>query len=320
MLQSVDQVKPDKLRHLVRPLSSKLNVRKEKKIQTYQEFLDKEYPNKMKQPPQEESLEINKNNISQIDEKDPQSEQGTIKQLNHIMDEVRIKVVDDYLEEMKQKFTEKKIEQYVKVPLNQLLGLKQEFSAEQKNQYRAMSADQRKIVVQKHESVKEQVEEKVKQKQSKEEIVKFIEGKKKDYFQIISELDLLNKGVKQLKNQTNQKHNLRQKGEEPNIEKYIKQVKDNIWYQEGITNGFEREKAKIQNLVKDVELDQSAFSVKVIIEELNKQEPAQLPQPALKPQKEQIILKKSDNSITSNITQASAREQAALPVFSQKAI
>ncbi|CAK61668.1 unnamed protein product (macronuclear) [Paramecium tetraurelia] len=271
-LDKVNQPKRiDKFTEQVPPLPCQFKQRQVKEIITLPEFIQMENPPpfggaqavndkddqaileeklqmelfqylKIKQLKQEEQQE----RYSSIHEDNYSDTIVTIENIQHELQKEHDQYIEKFVKKLEEEKIEKKVQEFVRLPLPELLKIPNQFPIQKKDQYRALSAQDRKQVQNEHEVKQSEIKAEI-PKKSLQEMEKMIEETKKDYFKIIRDLDFLNKGARQLKNATSQQYGIRKKVDEPNIEKLIKQVKDTIWYTEGLTNGFDREMALIQH-------------------------------------------------------------------------
>ncbi|CAD8200706.1 unnamed protein product [Paramecium pentaurelia] len=266
-LDQVNQPKRiDKFTEQIPPLPCQFKQRQIKDIITLPEFIQMENPPpfggaqavndkddilqmdlfqylRIKQLKQEE--EEKKERYSSIHEDNYSDTVVTIENIQHELQKEHDQYIEKFVKKLEEEKIEKKVSEFVRLPLPELLKIPNSFPIQKKDQYRALSAQDRKQVQNEHQTKQQEIKAEI-PKKSLQEMEKMIEETKKDYFKIIRDLDFLNKGARQLKNATSQQYGIRKKVDEPNIEKLIKQVKDTIWYTEGITNGFDREMALIQ--------------------------------------------------------------------------
>ncbi|CAD8202151.1 unnamed protein product [Paramecium octaurelia] len=261
----------DKFTEQVPPLPCQFKQRQVKEIITLPEFIQMENPppfggaqavnDKDDQAILEEKLQMElfqylkikqlkqeeqKERYSSIHEDNYSDTIVTIENIQHELQKEHDQYIEKFVKKLEEEKIEKKVQDFVRLPLPELLKIPNQFPIQKKDQYRALSAQDRKQVQNEHEVKQQEIKAEI-PKKSLQEMEKMIEETKKDYFKIIRDLDFLNKGARQLKNATSQQYGIRKKVDEPNIEKLIKQVKDTIWYTEGLTNGFDREMALIQH-------------------------------------------------------------------------
>ncbi|CAD8122595.1 unnamed protein product [Paramecium sonneborni] len=280
----LDQVnKPkriDKFSEQIPPLPCQFKQKQVKEIITLPEFIQMENPppfggaqavnDKDDQTIMEEKLQMElfqylrikqlkqeeqKDRYSSIHEDNYSDTVVTIENIQQELQKEHDQYIEKFVKKLEEEKIEKKVQEFVRLPLPELLRIPNSFPIQKKvfeqifnntqDQYRAMSAQERKQVQNEHQTKQQEIKAEI-PKKSLQEMEKMIEETKKDYFKIIRDLDFLNKGARQLKNATSQQYGVRKKVDEPNIEKLIKQVKDTIWYTDGLTNGFDREMALIQ--------------------------------------------------------------------------